>query len=189
MLNDQGVVVRTLGMIQDITERKQLEERLEFLSCMIPSPACSIDGHWKTGWTMNGLVPAAGHQLSVFMLDLDYFKNINDTHGHEVGDTVLKRRAAAKHGARFRLRFGGEEFIVLLPETGLEKAGELAERLREAIASHSIKLKDDSNLQVTASIGIAAVDKATESWEKLIGQADKALYRQEQRQKSNPVGQ
>src|SRR5690606_11598996 len=99
-----------------------------------------------------------GHPLSVILLDIDCFKRINDTHGHAYGDQVLTEVASALNttirGQDVAARWGGEEFILLLPETGLEEAAALAERLRLAI--ERIRLpRDEDIITVTASFGVA----------------------------------
>ncbi|NTW12389.1 MAG: diguanylate cyclase, partial [Anaerolineales bacterium] len=117
--------------------------------------------------------------LSVMMIDIDHFKNINDTHGHAVGDAALREVAARiKRSVRtvdIVARYGGEEFIVLMPETGLQKAGQVAERVRRSVANNPIA---DGNTSVTAtlSIGVAEMDDKSRNIDQLIVYADKALY-------------
>lgn len=122
-----------------------------------------------------------GRSLAMMMLDLDRFKCVNDKHGHPVGDAVLKavstRIAGMLRNEDIFARYGGEEFTVILPETNLKGAIQLAERIRMAVAELVIKI-NDASLNVTVSIGISAnhsdpgdCDKAA-----LIEAADKALY-------------
>ncbi|MCP4407582.1 MAG: diguanylate cyclase, partial [Gammaproteobacteria bacterium] len=91
--------------------------------------------------------------LSVFMIDIDHFKPINDTYGHQAGDTVLQSFAAVLNGSirktDYVVRYGGEEFVIVLPETPLPMAEELAERLRIGIAEHSILLAEGKELNIT----------------------------------------
>ncbi|SLM64882.1 MULTISPECIES: diguanylate cyclase [Dickeya] len=117
-----------------------------------------------------------GYPVSLLMLDLDHFKSVNDDYGHATGDEVLK---AFAHTARSILRttdvlgrWGGEEFVVILPATGISGAIQTAERLRQALESQRFS----QNLQVTTSIGIA-VCQSTDHWESWLGRADLALYR------------
>ena len=119
--------------------------------------------------------------ISAIMFDIDDFKNLNDTYGHQAGDEVL-RSIAARCGRVVREndiigRYGGEEFAVLLVETGESEAVVVAERLRNEIASRPIKIKGDELLNVTVSVGVATVDASTRSLEELLYNADKALYR------------
>ncbi|MBN6188337.1 response regulator [Aneurinibacillus sp. BA2021] len=119
------------------------------------------------------------HDISLAIMDLDYFKQVNDTYGHSCGDTVLKSFAAFLQ-SRLRdsdivTRYGGEEFIVLLPDTSAEQALEVLNRLREDFGRHEIHC-DDVRIFQTFSGGIAQLGKEGEDIPKLIQQADQALY-------------
>ncbi|MEN2787477.1 diguanylate cyclase [Sphingomonas qilianensis] len=96
---------------------------------------------------------------ALVMLDVDHFKRVNDTYGHSIGDQVLQQIAGITEGALRPSdvfgRLGGEEFALLLPETSGAEAMMVAERLREAIAGHAIRLPDGGTLHVTASFGVA----------------------------------
>jgi len=117
-----------------------------------------------------------GRPLSLIILDLDGFKAVNDTHGHAVGDRVLKAlaRCLEEHLRQSdrAVRLGGEEFAVLLPETGLPQALRLAERLRQAVAA----LKVPPVERLSASFGVAQASP-TDSPFSLLKRADEALYR------------
>ncbi|NET89851.1 MAG: diguanylate cyclase [Kamptonema sp. SIO1D9] len=117
--------------------------------------------------------------FSLLMLDIDHFKHINDSYGHSLGDEVLKSmtqtvlkslRKADSFG-----RFGGEEFAILLPETDLETATEVAERIRKTIAKLTISTVDKL-VKITVSIGVTTCKMKDESLEILLQRADKALY-------------
>jgi diguanylate cyclase (GGDEF)-like protein len=121
------------------------------------------------------------HSLSLLVLDIDDFKQVNDTHGHLQGDEVLRRVARALDAESREIdmpaRYGGEEFVVGLPETGLQGAEELAERVRERIAAERVPLvATDGTLKVTASIGVASLPDSAGDVESLIAAADTALY-------------
>jgi diguanylate cyclase (GGDEF)-like protein len=120
-----------------------------------------------------------GRPLSAIMLDIDHFKRANDTYGHTVGDHLLQEVAQS-----FRLelrrvdvvgRYGGDEFVVLLPENDLDAARQVAERLRKSIARRRIATPKGT-AKVTASLGVAAVDCAEITLEQLLARADQALY-------------
>lgn len=115
------------------------------------------------------------------MIDLDNFKNINDTYGHSCGDNVLKvvAETLSKNVREIDTfcRWGGEEFVVLLPETNLETAMIWAERARELLASKLIESHDEQSLNVTASFGVMATCGENETVETLMEKVDKALYR------------
>ena len=120
-----------------------------------------------------------GHPLAVVLLDIDCFKRINDTYGHAYGDKVLVTVSEVINDTIRRqdvaARWGGEEFILLLPETGLEEAAALAERLRLAIEAVRLRWGDDI-ITVTASFGVAERDAEHPSLDSLISVADKFLY-------------
>jgi diguanylate cyclase (GGDEF)-like protein len=120
-----------------------------------------------------------GDPLGLILLDIDNFKSVNDTHGHQVGDLVLRRVGAVIAGSVRQVdlaaRYGGEEFGVIVPEADLTGAIELAERLRIALAAEQIELPDGGVLSVTASFG-AAVKRDLAGGEELVAAADEALY-------------
>lgn len=119
-----------------------------------------------------------GRQLSLLMLDVDHFKNINDTYGHLVGDAVLRSLATI---LRKRLRphdtiarYGGEEFCAVLPETDLDNAARIAEELRELVAAHTFAA-NDREVRVTISIGLACLRQGMQP-DDLYRRADEMLY-------------
>ena len=116
--------------------------------------------------------------LSIMMIDIDYFKKVNDTYGHLAGDFILKEVAnIIKNTIRSSDicgRFGGEEFLILLPNTKLSGAMKLAERIRENIQNHKFVF-NDKKITITVSIGITSASK-NDSVFSLIERADEALY-------------
>jgi len=123
---------------------------------------------------------ASGLPLGALALDVDHFKTVNDNHGHPCGDQVLARIAHACRDAlrHFDLlgRTGGEEFLVLLPDTRLERAWSIAERLRTTVESLDFSDIADG-LKVTISIGVVELQPADVGLRELVGRADSALYR------------
>jgi two-component system, cell cycle response regulator len=121
-----------------------------------------------------------GKALSVVSVDVDFFKAINDTHGHDVGDMVLREMSVRlKDNTRsidLCCRVGGEEFIMVLPNTAAELSSRIAERLRRAMASKSFDCGDGLLVPVTVSVGVASLDGADDTLEKLLKRADQALY-------------
>lgn len=117
--------------------------------------------------------------VALLVIDLDHFKHINDTYGHQAGDAVLERLGdivrAATRETDFPARFGGEEIVVLLPETMLREAAEVAERIRRAIESTRVEW-NGKVIPVTASIGVSACPDTVEEPEELMRTADAALY-------------
>ncbi|MDQ3863910.1 MAG: GGDEF domain-containing protein [Actinomycetota bacterium] len=118
-----------------------------------------------------------GRPLSIIFFDLDHFKSVNDTYGHDCGDGVLREVVRATQRvlrATDRLgRWGGEEFVVLAPETDLRQASRLAERLRVEIANH----RHGTGAAVTASLGFAEYEATRDTAETLLKRADQALYK------------
>ncbi|SEG69533.1 sensor domain-containing diguanylate cyclase [Marinobacterium lutimaris] len=116
-----------------------------------------------------------GHELSVAMLDIDHFKNINDTFGHETGDRVLKKLAAfVTENIReidFFARWGGEEFVLIFPDVGLEGAVSCAQKLRQLIAEHELY----PGFKITCSFGVTAYHSG-DSLDDLFSRIDNALY-------------
>ncbi|WP_333785213.1 GGDEF domain-containing protein [Thermocrinis sp.] len=121
-----------------------------------------------------------GKKLSLLIIDIDHFKKINDAYGHDAGDIVLKVFADVLKGvvrqSDICARMGGEEFAVLLPNTGLDEARVLAERIRSAVASRPVEY-DHKVILVTTSIGVSEFRSGMESIDDLIKEADIALYR------------
>jgi two-component system cell cycle response regulator len=123
-----------------------------------------------------------GRPLTVIICDLDYFKRVNDTYGHKAGDTVLRSVAGAMtralRGSDALGRYGGEEFIAVLPEIDLEAGRQVAERLRRTVAEHPITLASGTQVPITASFGVAsgAEFAAEATADAIVGLADSRLY-------------
>lgn len=126
------------------------------------------------------------HHLSVVLVDLDHFKKVNDTYGHQAGDLVLKSTAEclmgqAREKVDWTVRYGGEEFLIVLPETDCDGARIMAERVRVAVSNMRMQVAE-TQIQVTASFGVACVNfrqkqKPVVTMEELINKADEQLYR------------
>jgi diguanylate cyclase len=114
------------------------------------------------------------------MLDIDYFKRVNDEYGHMAGDRVLERlglllKECTRTGDSV-CRYGGEEFTIILPELGVEAASETAERLREIVEQTAFDIGEDHEVKITVSIGVAAFPESASAAEELTKAADIALY-------------
>ncbi|MDX9755039.1 MAG: diguanylate cyclase [bacterium] len=128
------------------------------------------------------------HPLSCVMLDIDFFKKVNDQYGHQAGDRIIQKVAALlKETTRqsdIAARYGGEEFVLLLPETDGESALAVAEKIRQAVENSAITLDNGQTTQCTVSLGVASVPPAalsnTTNCDSLINQADMALYQAKQ---------
>ena len=136
-----------------------------------------------------------GRPLSVLMLDIDNFKQINDTYGHQAGDQVLTALssivAEAIRETDILARYGGEEFLVIAPQTLIAGATELAERLRRDIEVHPFTFSEGTNrlrqINITISIGVAGLGNGIDSTEKLVRTADAGLYRAKQEGRNRVV--
>jgi two-component system, cell cycle response regulator len=122
----------------------------------------------------------SGKPVSLLIADIDHFKRVNDTYGHDNGDLVLKEFAARfrrnTRGIDLGCRLGGEEFVIIMPETDLRRAFQIGERLRATIAAEPFRLNDGSELELTASVGVATVESPDETPSTLYKRADTALY-------------
>ena len=123
-----------------------------------------------------------GRKLSVLFIDIDHFKHFNDNNGHQAGDEVLeglgKLMSQAARDSDTVIRWGGEEFIIVAPETGGEQACELAETLRKNVADHSFPHAENQPLgHVSLSIGVSTFSAETSDPDELLRLADKAVYR------------
>jgi len=125
---------------------------------------------------------ARGKPLALLVLDIDYFKAVNDAHGHDAGDDVLREFATrlkkAIRGIDLACRYGGEEFVVVMPETDMAVAAIVAERIRRRIAGEPFSIGSGAaTLDVTISVGIAALSGVSDTPAAIIKRADQALYR------------
>ncbi|MGI9481770.1 MAG: PleD family two-component system response regulator [Hyphomicrobiales bacterium] len=133
---------------------------------------------------LSALVQSAGNRgkaLTLLALDIDHFKQINDTHGHDAGDAVLKEFAkrvrTVVRGDDLACRTGGEEFIIVLPETNMAAACSIAERLRKSISDEPFDIGlPEGTFNLTVSIGLSSLDSIAETPGELIKRADIALY-------------
>jgi len=123
-----------------------------------------------------------GKPIAVLVLDIDFFKSINDGHGHDAGDDVLREFALrvrkSIRNIDLACRYGGEEFVIVMPETDMAVATVVAERLRRRIAGEPFPIQQGMRLlDVTLSIGIAALNGEGDNAAAMLKRADQALYR------------
>ncbi|MBU0510303.1 MAG: diguanylate cyclase [Chloroflexi bacterium] len=177
---EEGQFVGTLATFTDITERKQAEDALRKLATEDPLLGCFNRRHFFS-LAENELARAVRyqHQLSVIMIDIDYFKQVNDAHGHSVGDEVLIAIAGGfeelLRTTDIFARYGGEEFIILLLEANTNQAQQTAERLRKK-AAEPIRI---GKLEIFVSISLGVACKSSEddiTIDGLLDRADQALY-------------
>lgn len=173
-------VVLVIG-INDITERKRLEEELKRRATTDSLSGLANRAHFmERGEQELQRTRRYGHDLSLMMLDIDFFKQINDSFGHPAGDQVIRSIAeialACLRDTDLIARMGGEEFAILLPETDLTATLEAAERLRLAIEEHMVTTPEGHRIRFTTSIGVAQYTEHDSGISDLLKRADKALY-------------
>lgn len=156
-------------------KREQMIQQISVLD-----PLTGIYNRRRIGENID-LLKQQQSSFAIVLLDLDYFKSVNDQYGHDIGDAVLKQVAKIlTENIREQDvvgRFGGEEFIILMSNGALENALRLAERCRQAIEKEEIRLDHQQTLKVTASFGVAvSTNPFLSTKEELIRQADQALY-------------
>ncbi|MFA9460674.1 sensor domain-containing diguanylate cyclase [Thiohalorhabdus sp. Cl-TMA] len=174
--DERGEVTHYVATGKDITERVKMEQALEEMATTdlltgLPNRSHGeqlLDRQWNR-------TERYAEAFSVIMADVDHFKAVNDRHGHDAGDRILSWVAGALRSqlrdSDTAIRWGGEEFLILAPHTGLEGAEELAERMRTAVAGH----EDPEVGSVTLSLGVATLREG-DTKKRLIKRADSALY-------------
>ena len=174
--------LRNEELAREIEERKRMEQALQELASTDPLTGLYNRRHFfSVAGTLLEHAQRFQHPLSILVIDLDHLKPINDAHGHATGEEAIKSLAAnIRHSIRsvdVAARFGGDEFVVLLPETASAQAAQVAERLRLLVAENPLAV-GGSNLHLTLSIGVASTFAQTEisTIETLLEQADRALY-------------
>lgn len=168
-------------IIRDITQQKLFEDELRRMAIRDP-----LTGLFNRGEGMRILkeeferADRYHRSFSVIMLDIDHFKRVNDTFGHGVGDRVLCATATLLvelvRISDTVARYGGEEMLIILPEADMSAACQLAERLREGIATQQIAADQGDPIQVTASFGVATYPDQGKTVEVVLAAADQALY-------------
>ncbi|MES9866297.1 MAG: diguanylate cyclase [Candidatus Thiodiazotropha sp. LLP2] len=177
-----GIVNGVIVTFEDITERKRLRDDLKRMASHDP-----LTGLCNRRETERSLEQIMNHSkrykraVAICMIDIDRFKLVNDTHGHQTGDLVLKTLGNLLQDQTRDVdcagRYGGEEFILILPETTLHAAYALSERVREAASNLEINVPGlEAPLSFTISIGVSGQTESRLTAEGLINEADRALY-------------
>ncbi|MBS1187000.1 MAG: putative Diguanylate cyclase [Burkholderiaceae bacterium] len=181
MQADDGMPGIVMEINNDITERKRLEHELERQAHTDYLTGATNRRHFMEIAELE-LARAVryGNLLTILMLDIDYFKQVNDTYGHRMGDAVLVQLTEICRQILRKVdifaRYGGEEFVILLPQTGMAAAMKTAERLRVAVESARIPMERGLPLHFTVSVGVASLERKDDNLDVLLSQADRALY-------------
>lgn len=182
VVNNKNKIIGKTIVLNDITQHVVLLEKLRTLATLDALTNIFNRRHFLDLSEKEFLLAKQyGQAISVILMDLDHFKQVNDNYGHKAGDIVIKTvvgicRNSLRVTDLFG-RYGGEEFVAFLPETSSKTAFMVAERLRQNIADTRIPL-DDHEIYVTASFGIASVDKiGNTDLDELLKKADEALYK------------
>jgi diguanylate cyclase (GGDEF)-like protein len=175
------VQLRVQNQIKIVNQMRTIE-RLSMIDQLTGIPnRRSFDERVRLEWKRS-IREGIDNSISILVLDVDHFKNYNDTYGHQQGDVALQTVAGMfskllKRSSDFAARWGGEEFIILLPDTPLEGAMEIAENIRSNIEKTEIRHADGTKTKVTVSIGANAENPTVDSpVDAFISRADKALY-------------
>jgi len=187
--DENGRVSKLFGTVQDITERKRAEEKLAYMASHDP-----LTGLLNRMLFNDRLTLELAHahrnrrKLALMLLDLDHFKDVNDTLGHSVGDQLLrlvgKRLTSVLRKSDSVARMGGDEFMLILPEIGRVKdAAKTAKKILEAVREPFVL--DDHQLHITTSIGIALYPDGGEDGDTLVKNAEIAMYRAKDQGRDN----
>lgn len=177
----EGSILMSRSTVFDIRERKALELELQNLA-----NRDTLTGLYnrRKFYELANQELSRSHRtkspVSLMMIDIDHFKQINDTYGHAMGDMVLQSLADTMQHALREMdviaRLGGEEFAILLPETSLKQTTELAQRLRLKIANESVAVAEGAEIKFTVSIGIDEWRESDPNLDALLNRCDTAMY-------------
>jgi diguanylate cyclase (GGDEF)-like protein len=179
----QGHLINTqVKLTQEAEKLKKVQKELKLLASTDPMTKLYNRRFFLEASEKNlSLAKRDNEALSTIIMDIDNFKSINDTYGHEIGDEVIillaNRLNKLTRKSDISSRFGGEEFVILLPKTDLDGAFVIAEKIRKNIQDNNMQITEDINLKFTISLGISQVDLEHDYCvSECVNRADKALY-------------
>ncbi len=198
ILDEEGRVSHVIEYTLDITDRKKSEEekrrlieKLEHLSRT--DGLTGLLNRRALTESLSYEIDRAGRydaELSILLCDIDNFKKINDRYGHDAGDRALQMISATLRTLLRKTdiagRYGGDEFMLVLPETALQGAESLAEKLRSAMENTESLFQDSTPVRLTMSIGVSSLDEGGKSMDSLIKRADDAMYASKQAARKKP---
>ncbi|NBC47827.1 MAG: diguanylate cyclase [Gammaproteobacteria bacterium] len=175
-----GAALAATGLHIDITRRKEAELKLAYNADHDPlTDLLNRRGMWRAIRRIHAQCTRGHHLYCIAILDLDHFKQVNDTYGHVAGDALLREIArllsSQSREADWIARWGGEEFLILMPDTDIQQGRVLIERLHEQIAQAQFQVEGHA-LTITSSAGLAACALGSDSQDAVVNRADRALY-------------
>ena len=181
LFDENGSLVYYAAIERDLTEYKKLQAHLENMATIDSlTGLANRQAFMQRAKNEFNRARRYARPLTVVMIDIDHFKAINDQHGHAVGDDVLRQAAdicqSSLRGSDFMGRVGGEEFVLLLPDTPHTNAYHVAERMRAHLHETPIELDDGTTLNITASFGVAPMNEDDSDFDALLERADEAMY-------------
>jgi diguanylate cyclase (GGDEF)-like protein/PAS domain S-box-containing protein len=181
LFDESGTLVYYAAIERDLTEYKKLQAHLENMATI--DSLTGLPNRQAFMQRANNEFNRArryARPLTVVMIDIDHFKAINDQYGHAAGDDVLRQAAnicqSRLRGSDFMGRVGGEEFVLLLPDTPPTNAYYVAERMRTHLCETPIELENGTTLNITASFGVAPMNEDESDFDSLLERADEAMY-------------
>lgn len=181
LFDQNGTLTYYAAIERDLTEHKRIQSQLENMATIDSlTGLANRQAFLQRAKDEFNRARRYARPLTVVMIDIDHFKAINDQFGHATGDEVLRQAAAICHsslrGSDFMGRVGGEEFVLLLPDTSHTSAYHVAERMRAHLSETPIELENGTILNITASFGVASMNGDDSDFNMVLERADKAMY-------------
>lgn len=189
LYSNTGKIIGYVGFMYDITDMKNREKELEYIASIDPMTKLYNRRYFtQMSETILKIAKRERKPISIIMLDIDDFKKVNDTYGHKIGDDVIISIAKTLQNVGRKsdvvCRWGGEEFILLLPHTSISGAVTIAQKIRKDIKNINIIINDNKTIHVSVSIGVSSVDVQNQKvLDPALKQADDALYRAKEKGK------